>query len=71
MVLENCQEVRLISKNYRFKAFVLCGYPEKAEDKLYNSQMVVSPDGTFVKSYRKAFLFDTDKTWAAESPDGF
>ncbi len=30
--------------------------------------MVVNPEGSFVKSYKKHFLYETDKTWAAEGP---
>mmetsp|Transcript_38054 Transcript_38054/g.36428 ORF Transcript_38054/g.36428 Transcript_38054/m.36428 type:complete len:169 (-) Transcript_38054:50-556(-) len=35
---------------------------------MFNSQMVVRPDGTFVKSYKKHFLYETDLTWADEGP---
>lgn len=28
--------------------------------------MVVAPDGTYVKTYRKHFLYMTDETWAEE-----
>ncbi len=30
--------------------------------------MVVNPAGEFVKSYKKHFLYDTDKTWAEPGP---
>jgi len=30
--------------------------------------MVVDPEGNFVKSYKKHFLYETDKTWAEEGP---
>jgi protein N-terminal amidase len=38
------------------------------EDKLkgYNSAVIVSPTGQVVGSYRKSFLFETDKAWAEE-----
>jgi protein N-terminal amidase len=32
----------------------------------YNSAVIVSPQGTVYDTYRKSFLFDTDKTWAKE-----
>ena len=35
---------------------------------MYNSQMVVSPEGNYVKSYKKHFLYETDETWADEGP---
>jgi hypothetical protein len=30
--------------------------------------MVVTPDGQFIKSYKKHFLFEMDETWAKEGP---
>jgi len=30
--------------------------------------MVINPEGKFVKSYKKHFLYETDKTWASEGP---
>ena len=30
--------------------------------------MVINPQGEFVKSYKKHFLYDTDKTWAEPGP---
>ena len=35
---------------------------------MYNSQLVVNPEGEFVKSYKKAFLYETDKPWCGEGP---
>ncbi|ETV69454.1 hypothetical protein, variant 1 [Aphanomyces astaci] len=49
----------------RLHCLVACGYVEKASDgNLYNSMMVLSPDGTVVFNYRKTFLYETDKSWA-------
>lgn len=50
----------------RLGAYVFCGYPEVADDGLYNAMMVVSPDGNIVKNYRKSFLYHVDKTWCIE-----
>lgn len=52
-------------------AYVVAGYPERADPPLasgkgYNSAIVVSPTGEVVHNYRKTFLYETDKTWAAE-----
>ena len=56
----------------RVEAPVVVGYPECTPDGiLYNSQMAVGPDGALLANHRKAHLFATDKTWAAEGPDGF
>ena len=57
----------------RLGCWVFCGYPEilvdeNKETHLYNSQMVITPSGEFVKSYKKHFLYDTDKTWAEPGP---
>lgn len=37
----------------------------------YNSIVTVSPTGAIINNYRKAFLYYTDETWAAEGPSGF
>jgi protein N-terminal amidase len=42
------------------------GDREEEEIVAYNSAVVVSPQGTVYDTYRKSFLFDTDKTWAKE-----
>ncbi|TNV76398.1 hypothetical protein FGO68_gene2676 [Halteria grandinella] len=57
----------------RLNCWVLCGYPElqvneDGTEHMYNSQMVVDPTGAFVKSYKKHFLYETDKTWAEPGP---
>ena len=61
----------------RLNAYVFCGYPEveKAKDKdnwekYYNSAMIVDREGNALKSYRKSFLYETDKTWSEEG-NGF
>ena len=33
---------------------------------MYNSQLIISPEGILVKSYHKHFLFETDEIWADE-----
>ncbi|KAF4130047.1 Carbon-nitrogen hydrolase [Phytophthora infestans] len=43
---------------------VTCGYVEKEGELLYNSMMVVNPDGELVCNPRKTFLYETDKSWA-------
>ncbi|KAF0693881.1 Aste57867_15194 [Aphanomyces stellatus] len=50
----------------RLRCLVACGYVEKTADdrNLYNSMMVLSPDGDLVYNYRKTQLYDTDKSWA-------
>ena len=56
----------------RLGCWVFCGYPEKVLEgetyHYYNSQVVVNPQGDFVKSYKKHFLYETDESWAEEGP---
>ena len=52
----------------RHATWVLCGIPE-LEDVggvpiLYNSALVVAPDGGLLACYRKVLLYDLDTTWA-------
>ena len=46
-------------------AWIVCGFPECADDVFYNSALVVNPNGDLVAVYRKMLLFDADQTWAA------
>ncbi|KAI8388369.1 carbon-nitrogen hydrolase [Radiomyces spectabilis] len=57
----------------RLKCYVIVGYPETVTDASgsnvnYNSLCCVDPTGNLVKTYRKAFLFETDEGWAEEGP---
>eukprot|EP00668_Euglena_longa_P034352 GGOE01044150.1.p1 GENE.GGOE01044150.1~~GGOE01044150.1.p1 ORF type:complete len:319 (-),score=102.74 GGOE01044150.1:361-1287(-) len=68
----------------RLRCTVFCGFPfrEVAEegaddggqgeassvDPLYNSMLVVGPDGTVLNRYHKHFLYVTDETWATPGP---
>lgn len=54
----------------RLHCMVTCGYVEKEGDVLYNSMLVVSPDGELVYNPRKTFLYETDKLWATAG-EGF
>lgn len=45
---------------------MICGYPEIAGDKLYNSAIMVDRAGKMHLNYRKKHLYETDKTWASE-----
>lgn len=53
----------------RTHSYVVCGYPETHPDGLFNSQMVVSPEGTLVSNYRKHHLYELDKPWAQEGAE--
>jgi len=55
---------------HRLHCLVTCGYVEKEGVLLYNSMLVVSPDGELVRNPRKTFLYETDKAWATAG-EGF
>ncbi len=49
-----------------FDAYFVIGYPELAPDgRLFNSALLVGPDGALLANYRKALLYESDKTWAS------
>jgi len=57
----------------RLRCTVVCGFPRRVEaedgsEKLYNSQLVIAPDGDVVAVYDKHHLYDADTTWADEGP---
>ncbi|KAF2012649.1 carbon-nitrogen hydrolase [Aaosphaeria arxii CBS 175.79] len=57
-----------------YKCHVTVGYPEITTTDppvQYNSTVTVSPQGTILANYHKAFLYYTDETWSAEGPTGF
>ena len=59
-------------QNYEFakeiaiqtKSYVIVGYVEKDDDKLYNSALMVDRSGQLILNHRKKLLFDADKIWA-------
>ena len=49
----------------RHGAMVVCGFPERGDDGLlYNSALVIGPDGSLMCCYRKTTLYDADLPWA-------
>jgi predicted amidohydrolase len=50
----------------KYQAYIICGYIEKEShsENLYNSAMVISPQGDLITSYRKVLLYDADMLWA-------
>jgi protein N-terminal amidase len=59
----------------QLRCAVSVGYPEidntVSPAQRYNSLVTVGPSGQVVAHYRKAFLYYTDETWAAEGPSRF
>ena len=61
----------------RHRAWITCGLPERFEVpgmrgpsggpvvRLYNSALVIAPDGGLATCYRKVLLFEADETWAS------
>lgn len=48
----------------RHGAWVVAGFPEEADDGLYNSALVIAPDGALAACYRKVLLYSADRPWA-------
>lgn len=48
----------------RLEAYIVCGFPERADTSLYNSALVVGPDGALHHVYRKTLLYLDDERWA-------
>ena len=50
---------------YRLNCYVFCGFPEKCVEEnkevYYNSYLITDRDGTALPSYKKTFLYETDK----------
>ena len=60
-----------IAKKYQI--YIICGYIEKEShsENLYNSAMVISPQGDLIISYRKVLLYDADMVWATPGSEYF
>jgi predicted amidohydrolase len=52
-------------------AWVVAGFPERADGHLYNSAMVIDPTGALVFVYRKTMLYDADLIWASPGDSGY
>ncbi len=51
-------------------SLIIYGFPEKTEDRLYNSAMAILPDGRY-HVYQKTHLFDTEKAVFDPGQSGF
>lgn len=45
-------------------AWIVCGFAERADDGLYNSALVIDPQGRLASCYRKVLLYEADLSWA-------
>lgn len=55
----------------RGSVWVVAGFPERCEDKLFNSAHVIAPTGERAFVYRKTLLYDADKPWAEPGDSGY
>lgn len=46
-------------------AWIVCGFVEDNDGRLFNSAMVINPDGKLETVYRKRLLYIDDHTWAS------
>ncbi len=55
----------------RYDCWVVCGFAENTQGKLYNSQLLVNDAQRLIHVTRKTFLYDDDKIWAEPSDTSF
>jgi predicted amidohydrolase len=48
----------------QYGTWIICGFPEISGSSLFNSALIISPDGKLCACYRKILLFDADMPWA-------
>jgi predicted amidohydrolase len=51
--------------------WIVCGLPENAEGRLFNSALIIDPSGALHARYRKTLLYEADKTWAEPGDSGY
>ncbi len=51
------------------QVYLIFGFIEREGDRLYNTAMLVGPDGDIVGTYRKTHLGESDLTWAEPGDD--
>lgn len=51
--------------------WLVSGFAERGGEQLYNSAMVINPDGELVFVYRKTMLYDADLIWATPGDSGY
>ena len=51
--------------------WLVCGFPERAKDRLFNSALVLNPKGERAFVYRKTLLYDADMLWATSGDSGY
>jgi predicted amidohydrolase len=66
---ETFQVLRKIARERR--CWIVSGFAERDNDRLYNSAHIIAPSGDLHACYRKTLLYDTDKTWALPGDSGY
>ncbi|MBT9558511.1 MAG: carbon-nitrogen hydrolase family protein [Myxococcales bacterium] len=51
--------------------WLVAGFPERDGDRLFNSALVIAPDGALAFTYRKTLLYDADEVWATPGDSGY
>lgn len=52
-------------------AWIVCGFPERDKDALFNSALIINPAGELAFTYRKTLLYEADVPWACEGDSGY
>lgn len=75
-ILEYCIDVEKLDESLimrwaveitkRYGVFIQFGVGRKVDEKLYNSLVLMDPEGKIRTVYDKTFLYYTDETWATE-----
>lgn len=55
----------------RHRLWLVAGFAERDADRLFNSAMVINPDGELAFTYRKTLLFEADEIWATPGDTGY
>lgn len=53
------------------KVAIIVGFPERSGDKIFNSAIAISPDGSVIAKHRKVFLFGDVEKQKFQRGDGF
>ena len=83
-VFEHADDVRRVAEPPRGATFemlspiargrgtwIVAGFPEDAGEHLYNSALIIDPEGDLQFVYRKTLLFDSDMHWASPGRTGY
>ncbi len=55
----------------RSGSWIVCGFPERDGDRVFNSALVIDPSGQRAFTYRKTLLYSADLPWATPGDSGY